>query len=114
MHLFEIMLPATLHGVGVIAKLYFVIFAAFKESVTLNLAQVSFATAVACRALSSFHLSSVPLPLVGPKIINVRYRVVLLYCDIARFALLLHATFSSHFAYQFPHCYSQSPALAVR
>jgi len=31
--------PATLHGVGVISKLYFAIFAAFKESVTLNLAQ---------------------------------------------------------------------------
>jgi len=30
--------PATVHGVG----LYFVIFAAFKESVTLNLAQRSF------------------------------------------------------------------------
>jgi len=34
--------PATLHGVGVITKLYFVMFAAFKESVTLNLAQRSF------------------------------------------------------------------------
>jgi len=34
--------PATLHGVGVITKLYFVIFAAFKESMTLNLAQRSF------------------------------------------------------------------------
>jgi len=36
--------PATLqcHGVGVICKLYFAIFAAFKESVTLNLAQRSF------------------------------------------------------------------------
>jgi len=33
---------ATLHGVGVITKLYFVIFAAFKESMTLNLAQRSF------------------------------------------------------------------------
>ena len=32
----------TLHGVGVITKLYFAIFAAFKESVTLNLAQRSF------------------------------------------------------------------------
>jgi len=30
--------PATLHGVGVIAKLYFVIFAAFKKSCTFNLA----------------------------------------------------------------------------
>jgi len=30
--------PATLHGVGVITKLYFVIFAAFKESLTFNLA----------------------------------------------------------------------------
>jgi len=36
------MLPATLHGVGVITKLYFVIFAVFKESMTLNLAQRSF------------------------------------------------------------------------
>jgi len=35
------MLPSTLHGVGVITKLYFVIFAAFKESITLNLAQRS-------------------------------------------------------------------------
>ena len=33
---------ATLHGVGVITKLYFAIFAAFKKSVTLNLAQRSF------------------------------------------------------------------------
>jgi len=33
---------ATLHGVGVITKLYFAIFAGFKESVTLNLAQRSF------------------------------------------------------------------------
>jgi len=30
------------HGVGVITKLYFAIFAAFKESMTLNLAQRSF------------------------------------------------------------------------
>jgi len=35
------MLPVTLHGVGVIAKLYFVIFEAFNESITLNLAQRS-------------------------------------------------------------------------
>jgi len=34
--------PATLHGVGVITKLYFVIIAAFKESMTLSLAQRSF------------------------------------------------------------------------
>jgi len=34
--------PATLHGVGVISKLYFAIFAAFKESITLILAQRSF------------------------------------------------------------------------
>jgi len=36
--------PATLHGVGVILyyKLYFAIVAAFKESMTLNLAQGSF------------------------------------------------------------------------
>jgi len=33
--------PATLHGVGVITKLYFAIFAAFKESMTLNLTQRS-------------------------------------------------------------------------
>jgi len=32
----------TLHGVGVITNLYFAIFAAFKESVTLNLAQRSY------------------------------------------------------------------------
>jgi len=32
----------TLHGVGVITKLYFAIFAAIKESMTLNLAQRSF------------------------------------------------------------------------
>jgi len=31
--------PATLLGIGVINKLYFAIFAAFKESMTLNLAQ---------------------------------------------------------------------------
>jgi len=31
--------PATLHGFGVITDLYFAIFAAFKESMTVNLAQ---------------------------------------------------------------------------
>jgi len=36
------MYAATLHGVRVITKLYFAIFAAFKESMTLNLAQRSF------------------------------------------------------------------------
>jgi len=36
-----IMHPAILHSVGVITKLYFVIFEAFKESITLNLAQRS-------------------------------------------------------------------------
>jgi len=35
------MLPATLHSVVVITKLYFVIFAASKESMTLNLAKRS-------------------------------------------------------------------------
>jgi len=34
--------PATVHGVGVITKLCFAIFAAFMESMTLNLAQRSF------------------------------------------------------------------------
>ena len=34
--------PSTLHGVGVINKPYLVIFAEFKESMTLNLAQRSF------------------------------------------------------------------------
>ena len=34
----DIMHPATLHGVGVITKLSFAVFAAFMESVTLNLA----------------------------------------------------------------------------
>jgi len=33
--------PASVCGVGVIAKLYFAIFAPFKESMTLNLAQRS-------------------------------------------------------------------------
>ena len=33
--------PATLQGVGVITKLYFAIFAAFRESMTLNFAQRS-------------------------------------------------------------------------
>jgi len=33
--------PATLHGVGVITKLYFAIFAPFIKSMTLNLAQRS-------------------------------------------------------------------------
>jgi len=33
---------ATLHGDEIITKLYFVIFAVFKESTTLNLAQRSF------------------------------------------------------------------------
>ena len=43
MYVVDIMHPATLHGVvGVISKLYFAIFAAFKESMTLNLAQRSF------------------------------------------------------------------------
>ena len=39
--LIDIMHPATVHGVGVIAKLHFAIFAPFKEPVTLNLAQRS-------------------------------------------------------------------------
>jgi len=34
--------PANVHGVGVITKLSFTIFAAFMESMTLNLAQRSF------------------------------------------------------------------------
>jgi len=34
--------PATLHGTSVITKLYFVMSAAFNESMTLNLAQLSF------------------------------------------------------------------------
>ena len=34
--------PATLHGVGVFAKLYLAIFAEFKESLTLNIVQRSF------------------------------------------------------------------------
>jgi len=39
----DIMHPTTLHCVvGVITKLYFAIFAAFEESMTLNLAQRSF------------------------------------------------------------------------
>jgi len=33
---------ATLHGVGVITKLYFAIFTAFEESMALNLTQRSF------------------------------------------------------------------------
>jgi len=33
--------PATLYGVGVTTKLHFVIIAAFKESMTLNLVQRS-------------------------------------------------------------------------
>jgi len=40
--LVEIIHPATLHGVGVITKLHFATFAAFKESMTLNFAQRSF------------------------------------------------------------------------
>ena len=40
--LIDIIHPSTLLGVGVITKLRFTIFAAFKESVTLNLAQRSF------------------------------------------------------------------------
>jgi len=43
--LIEIMPPrhSSLHGIGVIStELYFLIFAAFKESMTLNLAQRSF------------------------------------------------------------------------
>jgi len=35
-------LAATLHGVGVITKLYFAIFAAFKESMALNIGYRSF------------------------------------------------------------------------
>ena len=38
--LIEIMPPATLPGVGVITKLYFVIFVAVTESMTLNLAKM--------------------------------------------------------------------------
>ena len=40
--LIDIIHPVTVHGVGVITKLYFAIFAAFKELMTLNLAQKSF------------------------------------------------------------------------
>ena len=40
--LIEKLHPDSLHGVGVITKLYFVIFAALKISMTLNLAQRSF------------------------------------------------------------------------
>jgi len=40
--LIEIMLPTTLHGIGVITKTYSIISAAFKESLILNLAQMSF------------------------------------------------------------------------
>ena len=42
--LIEILPPDTvgLHGVGVISKLYFAIFAAIEVSMTLNLAQRSF------------------------------------------------------------------------
>jgi len=41
--LIDIMHPATLHGVGVIRpRLYFAIFAASKQSMTLNLALRSF------------------------------------------------------------------------
>ena len=39
---FKTGIPGGLDGVGVIFKLYFAIYAAFKESVTLNLAQWSF------------------------------------------------------------------------
>jgi len=35
------MQPATVHSVGVITKLHFAIFAPFKESMTLNLAERS-------------------------------------------------------------------------
>jgi len=38
--------PATLHGVGVITKLYFAIYAPFKESMTLNLDQRSMSSKV--------------------------------------------------------------------
>ena len=40
-YLTDIMQRATLHGVRLITKLYFAIFAAFKESMTLNLSQRS-------------------------------------------------------------------------
>jgi len=40
--LIDIIHPPRLHGVGVITKLYFTTFAAFKASMTLNLAQRSF------------------------------------------------------------------------
>jgi len=39
---YNAMHAATLHGVGVITKVYFAIFVVFKESMTLNLAQRSF------------------------------------------------------------------------
>jgi len=38
----DIMPPDTVHGIGAINKPYFIIFVAFKVSVTLNLAQRSF------------------------------------------------------------------------
>ena len=40
--LIEIMHTATVHGVRVITKLYFVVFTAFEKSMIVNLAQRSF------------------------------------------------------------------------
>jgi len=45
--------PATLYDVGVITTLYFVILAAFKESMTLNLAQRSFKVIYILAAIES-------------------------------------------------------------
>ena len=46
--LIDVMYPATLHGVGVITKPFFAIFAAFMESMTSNLAQRSFKVSNFC------------------------------------------------------------------
>jgi len=49
----DIMQRATLHVVGVVTKLYFAIFAAFKEPMTLNLTQ---------RSLKSYILAAIESP----------------------------------------------------
>jgi len=59
--LIEIMPPATLHCVGIIAKLYFVFLAAFEGSVTLNLAQWSFMSYNLVTIESSYTISCRPL-----------------------------------------------------
>jgi len=69
--------PATLHGVGVITKLYFAIFVAFKESLTLNLAE---------KSLKVTDLGVFPLEYIRDLGSAERGKVRLISCDLKLFS----------------------------